>query len=360
MHINNKHYRTIWYDEKSESVKIIDQTRLPFELKIVTLRNLYDVIQAINSMKVRGAPLIGATAAFGVYLAYRDLKNKNKIYEDVQLIKNTRPTAVNLFWAIDKMMSIVECNLGNNKLEKKLLEEAKNICENDIKQCKEIGINGLRVIEEIFYKKNNKVNILTHCNAGWLATIDWGTATSPIYQAKKKNIDIHVWVDETRPRNQGAALTSYELNNEEVDNTIIADNTAGLLMQRGQIDICIVGADRVTNTGHVANKIGTFLKAIAAKEFNIPFYVAIPTNTIDWETKNFQQVIIEERSGHELSRISGLDSNNKIRTVDIYPTASKVYNPAFDLTPNSLVESFITNKGIIKATEKGLAKLKDE
>ena len=207
--------------------------------------------------------------------------------------------------------------------------------------------------------KKGLVNILTHCNAGWLATIDWGTATAPIYFAKKNNLNVHVWVDETRPRNQGAYLTSYELNNEGVKNTIITDNTAGLLMQRGQIDLCIVGADRVTKTGYVANKIGTFIKAVLAKEFNVPFYVAIPTNTIDWNTEKYEDIIIEERSDSELSYITGIDDRNEISRVKIYPNDSNVYNPAFDITPNKFVESFITEKGIVRASE-GLESLKDE
>ena len=360
MLINNKTYRTIWYDNISESVKIIDQTKLPFKLEVISLKKLDDVIRAINEMKVRGAPLIGATAAYGVYLAFKELKNKSKIMEAASKIKATRPTAINLFWAVNKMLSKIDDNLNTNEIEKVLFTEAEEICENDIEQCKKIGINGLEIIKKIYKDKKEKVNILTHCNAGWLATIDWGTATAPIYFAKKNNLNVHVWVDETRPRNQGASLTSYELNNEGVKNTIITDNTAGLLMQRGLIDLCIVGADRVTNEGHVANKIGTFMKAVMAKEFDIPFYVAIPTTTIDWKTKNYKDIIIEERADTELSQITGLDEENKIRTIKIYPNDSKVYNPAFDITPNKFISSFITDKGIINANYNEIARLKDE
>ncbi len=360
MLINNKTYRTIWYDKVSEKVKIIDQTKLPFDLQIESIENLNDVIKAIKEMKVRGAPLIGATAAYGIYLAYRQLKNKSEIYEAASKIKNTRPTAINLFWAVDKMISKIDITISENEIEKKLLAEAEEICENDIEKCKKIGRNGLSLIKKLQRNKKGKINILTHCNAGWLATIDWGTATAPIYLAKKNNIDLHIWVDETRPRNQGSSLTSYELNHQGIENTIITDNTAGLLMQRGQIDLCLVGADRVTSSGHVANKIGTFLKAVMAKEFDIPFYVAIPTNTIDWHTKNYEDIIIEERDEDELKKVKGIDANNQIKTVNIYPEKCNVYNPAFDITPNKYIKSLITDKGIINPEEVDILKLKDE
>ena len=359
MLINKKNYRTIWYNKEKDNVQIIDQNKLPFELEITSLSNLNDVLLAIKEMKVRGAPLIGATAAYGVYLAFKEYNCQKTINEAVKKIKNTRPTAVNLFWAVDRMMSKIDFNYPKNKIEESLLKEANNICEEDINKCKKIGEFGLEIIKNI-KKCKNKINILTHCNAGWLATIDWGTATAPIYYARNNNIDLHVWVDETRPRNQGSSLTSYELNNEGIENTIITDNSAGLLMQKGEIDLCIVGADRVTSTGHVANKIGTFLKAVIAKEFNIPFYVAIPTNTIDWKIKQYEDIIIEERDGKELRKIKGLDENNILRLVDIYPKNSKVYNPAFDITPNKFVKAFITNKGIIKASADEIIKIKND
>ncbi|MAI02431.1 MAG: S-methyl-5-thioribose-1-phosphate isomerase [Rickettsiales bacterium] len=359
MLIDNKKFETIWYDDKLECVQIIDQTKLPFELIITKLNNLEDVIIAIKEMKVRGAPLIGATAAFGVYLAFRELKNKDQMLLAIEKIKQTRPTAVNLFWAVERMVSKIDFSYANKEIEYILLKEALKICEEDKDCCKKIGENGLEIIKNISNEKK-KLNILTHCNAGWLATIDWGTATAPIYYARDNNIDLHVWVDETRPRNQGASLTSYELNNEGIDNTIITDNTAGILMQRGQIDLCLVGADRVTYTGHVANKIGTFLKAVVAKEFNIPFFVAIPYSTIDWKTKNYQDIIIEERSASELRNIRGYDKDNKIKSIDIYPKESKVYNPAFDITPNKFVEALITDRGVIEAEEENIKKIKDE
>ncbi len=348
MLINKKKYRTIWYDIAESVVKIIDQTKLPFDLEIICLKNLEDVLIAIKDMKVRGAPLIGATAAYGIYIAFRE-DNKN-IDKAAKKIKETRPTAVNLFWAVERMMSKIDYNLSTNEVENILLREANAICEEDIESCKKIGNFGLKLIKKI-YEKKKKVNILTHCNAGWLATIDWGTATAPIYYARDNNINIHVWIDETRPRNQGASLTSYELNHEGIENTIITDNTAGLLMQRGEIDLCIVGADRVTVTGHVANKIGTFLKALAAKEFSIPFYVTIPISTIDWNTRKYENIIIEERQDSELKYVKGLDKNNELKVVNIYPKESKVYNPAFDITPNSFINALITDKGIIKAEE---------
>lgn len=359
MLINNKNYRTIWYDKKKDNVKIIDQTKLPFKFQIISLNNLNDVLIAIKDMKVRGAPLIGATAAFGFYLALKEDNSLKNIKEISYKIKKTRPTAVNLFWAVERMISKVNLNNTVSSNKEKLLQEAILICEEDIERSKEIGKNGFGLINKIAEKKN-KVNILTHCNAGWLATVDWGTATAPIYYARDNKVNLHVWVDETRPRNQGASLTSYELNNEKIANTIITDNTAGLLMQRGQIDLCIVGADRVTAKGDVANKIGTFLKAVIAKEFNIPFFVAIPTNTIDWKTTDYKKVVIEERSHEELSEITGVDSKNKIRKVNIYPKGSNIYNPAFDITPLKFIDGFITEKGIIEAKEENIKKLKNE
>ena len=237
------------------------------------------------------------------------------------------------------------------------LNEAKEICDEDEKFCENIGINGLKIIEEIYNKKKDTVNILTHCNAGWLATINWGTATSPIYHAHKKGIPVHVWVDETRPRNQGANLTSYELNEEEIPNTIIADNTGGILMQRGEVDMCIVGTDRTLSNGDVCNKIGTYLKALAAHDNNVPFYVALPSSTIDWDIKDAKDIPIEERNSEELSHVEGIDENNQIKKVLIYPNKSKAINLAFDVTPAKYVTGLITEKGISEASSEGLKKL---
>jgi methylthioribose-1-phosphate isomerase len=269
---------------------------------------------------------------------------------------NSRPTAINLKWAVDRMMKKLS-GINSDRSLNIALNEAKEICEEDVKFCENIGLNGLKIIEEIYNKKKDTVNILTHCNAGWLATIDWGTATSPIYHAHKKGIKVHVWVDETRPRNQGANLTSYELNEEEIPNTIIADNTGGILMQRGDVDMCIVGTDRTIATGDVANKIGTYLKALAAHDNNVPFYVALPSSTIDWETTDLKNIPIEERNSEELSHVEGLDENNNVKKVLIYPKRSKAMNIAFDVTPAKYVTGLITEKGVCEASEKGLKEL---
>jgi methylthioribose-1-phosphate isomerase len=237
------------------------------------------------------------------------------------------------------------------------LNEAKEICNEDVKFCKNIGLNGLKIIEKIYNKKNDTINILTHCNAGWLATINWGTATSPIYHAHKKGIPIHVWVDETRPRNQGAKLTSYELNEEQIPNTIITDNTGGILMQRGEVDVCIVGTDRTLSTGDVCNKIGTYLKALAAHDNNVPFYVALPSSTIDWDIKDFKEIPIEERNSEELSHAEGMDEEGNVKKVLIYPKKSKAKNLAFDITPAKYVTGLITEKGICEASTQGLKNL---
>ena len=247
--------------------------------------------------------------------------------------------------------------VNSEKVLEIALTEAKKICEEDINFCRNIGLNGLNIIEKIYNKKKKPINILTHCNAGWLATINWGTATSPIYHAHKKGIPVHVWVDETRPRNQGANLTSYELNEEGIKNTIIADNTGGILMSRGEVDMCIVGTDRTLANGDVCNKVGTYLKALAAKDNNVPFYVALPSSTIDWETKNSKEIPIEERNSDELSEIEGVDKNGKIIKVRIYPQKSKSMNLAFDVTPAKYVTGLITEKGICEASENSLKKL---
>jgi len=289
MHINGKAFRTIWFDKKDQAVKIINQTKLPHQFEIKNLKTVKDVINAIKTMEVRGAPLIGATAAYGIVLAIMENNDPEFIKTSCENLIKSRPTAINLKWAVNRMLKKLSA-ANHNEVLKIALEEAKSICLEDIKFCENIGLNGLKIIEEIYNKKKDTVNILTHCNAGWLATIDWGTATSPIYHAHKKGIPVHVWVDETRPRNQGANLTSYELNEEEVPNTIIADNTGGILMQRGEVDMCIVGTDRTLSTGDVANKIGTYLKALAAKDNNVPFYVALPSSTIDWKIEDFKDI----------------------------------------------------------------------
>jgi len=356
MKIDGKEYRTIWFDEQNQVVKIINQTKLPHQFTIKDLKTVNDAINAIKVMEVRGAPLIGGTAAYGIFLAVMENNNPNFIKQSAELLIQSRPTAINLKWAVDRMMRKL-LKVNSNETLKIALDEAKAICEEDVEFCANIGLNGLKIIEKIYNKKKSKVNILTHCNAGWLATINWGTATSPIYHAHKKGIPVHVWVDETRPRNQGANLTSYELNEEEVPNTIIADNTGGILMQRGDVDMCIVGTDRTLSTGDVCNKIGTYLKALAAHDNNIPFYVALPSSTIDWDIKDFKDIPIEERNSEELSHLEGLDENGNVKKVLIYPKKSKSMNLAFDVTPAKYVTGFITEKGVCEASEDGLKSL---
>ena len=320
MKINNKPYRTIWFENKK--VKIIDQTKLPHQFAIKDLKTVKDVINAIKTMEVRGAPLIGATAAYGLVLSIIEKNDQYFLKKSSEELIESRPTAINLKWAVERMMNKLS-GVNEKDILKIALNEASAIIEEDVKFCENIGLNGLKIIEEIFLKKKDTVNILTHCNAGWLATIDWGTATSPIYHANKKGIKVHIWVDETRPRNQGANLTSYELNEEGISNTIITDNAGGILMQRGEVDMCIVGTDRTLSNGDVCNKIGTYLKALAAKDNNIPFYVALPSSTIDWSIKDHTQIPIEERNSDELSHIEGVDKKNKITKVRIYPQKSK-------------------------------------
>ena len=354
MKIENKEYRTIWFE--NNVVKIIDQTKLPHQFIIKDLKTVKEAISAIKTMEVRGAPLIGATAAYGIALAVKENNDPDFIKKSSDNLIQSRPTAINLKWAVDRMIKKLS-GINRDEILDIALKEAKEICDEDEKFCKNIGLNGLKIIEEIYKKKKDTVNILTHCNAGWLATINWGTATSPIYHAHKKGIPVHVWVDETRPRNQGANLTSYELNEEEISNTIIADNTGGILMQRGEVDMCLVGTDRTLSTGDVCNKIGTYLKALAAHDNNIPFYVALPSSTIDWDIKNFKDIPIEKRNPEELSYIEGLDKNNELKKVLIYPKKSKALNLAFDVTPAKYVTGLITEKGICEASSDALKKM---
>ena len=351
MHIGGKEFRTIWFEDKV--IKIIDQTRLPHQFIIKNLKTVKDSINAIKTMEVRGAPLIGATAAYGLVLAIIENNDQLFLKKSSEDLIQSRPTAINLKWAVDRMMKKIS-GVNSKKLLQVATDEAKVICEEDINFCKNIGLNGLKIIEEISKKKKDTVNILTHCNAGWLATINWGTATSPIYHAHQKGVKVHVWVDETRPRNQGASLTSYELNEEGVNNTVITDNAGGLLMQRGEIDMCIVGTDRTLSNGDVCNKIGTYLKALAAKDNNVPFYVALPSSTIDWNIKDHKKIPIEKRNSDELSYVEGVDKDDKVTKVRIYPKKSKAMNLAFDITPAKYVTKLITEKGICEASEKGL------
>ena len=351
MKIEGKSYKTIWLE--NNIIKIIDQTKLPHQFVIKDLKTVKDAINAIKKMEVRGAPLIGATAAYGLVLSLIEQNDLTFLKKSSEELIASRPTAINLKWAVDRMMKKL-FGVNNNDILKIALDEAKTITEEDVKFCKNIGSNGLKIIEDIANKKKDTVNILTHCNAGWLATIDWGTATSPIYHAHQQGIKVHVWVDETRPRNQGANLTSYELNEEGISNTVITDNAGGILMQRGLVDMCIVGTDRTLSNGDVCNKIGTYLKALSAKDNNVPFYVALPSSTIDWSIKDHRKIPIEERDSEELSHVEGVDENNEIKKVRIYPQKSKSLNLAFDVTPAKLVTGLITERGVCKASEKGL------
>ena len=352
MKIDGKEYRTIWFE--NNIVKIIDQTKLPHQFVIKDLKTVKDAINAIKVMEVRGAPLIGATAAYGLVLAIIENNDQSFLKKSATELINSRPTAINLKWAVDRMMNKIS-GLNSNKILDIAINEAHDICEEDIKFCKNIGLNGLQIIEKIYNKKKDTVNILTHCNAGWLATINWGTATSPIYHAHKKGIPVHVWADETRPRNQGANLTSYELNEEGIKNTIIADNTGGILMQRGQVDMCIVGTDRTLSNGDVCNKVGTYLKALAAKDNDVPFYVALPTSTIDRNLKKGSDIPIEIRDGKELSDLV-FEKSNKLLTGRIYKNQTSTFNPAFDVTPSKFITALITENGICKANYPSIKK----
>jgi len=341
-----------------DHLEMIDQRILPADFQYISYNSAITVANGIRSMVVRGAPAIGCAAAYGVALEALNLQDASVdefskgMEQAFKILLQSRPTAINLFWAIDRMRSKMNENISltPKEIANTLLSEAHEILSEDIEINRKMGSFGAELLPD-------GARVLTHCNAGWLATIDWGTATSPIYHAHKKGIKVHVWVDETRPRNQGASLTSYELNEEGVPNTIIADNTGGILMQRGEVDMCIVGTDRTIATGDVANKIGTYLKALAAKDNNVPFYVALPSSTIDWETKDFKDIPIEERNSEELSYVEGLDKNNEIKKILIYPKKSKTMNLAFDVTPAKYVTGLITEKGVCEASSEGLKEL---
>jgi len=357
MLISGNPYRTIWTSEDRKSAQIIDQTRLPFSIEIVKLDTLSKAALAIETMQVRGAPCIGATAAYGMFLGIQEDPSDIGLRRAYARLMKTRPTAVNLRWAVDKMINSINLLAIENRCHA-ALEMAEMICNEDVDISKNIGQYGLSIIEEIANRKNGPVNILTHCNAGWLATVDLGTATAPIYTAHDKGIDLHIWVDETRPRNQGASLTAFELGAHGVPHTVIVDNVGGHLMQNGEVDICITGTDRTTRCGDVANKIGTYLKALAAYDNQVPFYVALPSTTIDWEISDgIKEIPIEERSGDEVRFMKGRLSNGLVDTVDLIPPESPVANYAFDVTPSRLITGFITERGLCEASEEGLLSL---
>ena len=363
MKVNNENYRTIWQSKNNkEIVKIIDQRYLPHKFIIREITSYIEAIQMIKEMAVRGAPLIGGMTAWGIFLSGLEAKSSNQNKEFIinacnEFLK-ARPTAVNLSWAVDRMTSAIEEITDIEIIIKVLETEAENICDEDVENCIRIGNHGLKIIETIADNKAEKtVNILTHCNAGWLATIDRGTATAPIYAARDAGIDTHVWVDETRPRNQGSNLTAWELLEEGIKHTVIVDNAGGHLMQHGKVDICIVGSDRTTRSGDVGNKIGTYLKALAAYDNHVPFYVALPGSTIDWKiTNGLEDIPIEVRDSKEVEYISGL-LENQIRSVRVMPLDSPSMNFAFDVTPSKYITGLITPRGVCKANEADILKL---
>ncbi len=361
MNINGKAYRTIWLGADGWSVEIIDQTRLPHELVCATLRTLEDAGRAIKTMQVRGAPLIGAMAAYGICLALRADASDDALERAIEHLAAQRPTAVNLRWALEEMRKAVR-NLPREVRVAAAYARAAEISEEDIETNRKIGVNGVALIEAAARKKRpgGPVNILTHCNAGWLACVDRGTATAPIYEAHERGIALHVWVDETRPRNQGAALTAFELGGHGVPHTIIVDNAGGHLMQRGLVDLAIVGADRVARNGDAANKIGTYLKALAAHDTGVPFYVAIPHSTIDWTLDDGLAIPIEERSAEEVLVMTGRTSDGRVIPVEIAAPGSPARNYAFDVTPARLITGLITERGVCAASREGLMSLYPE
>lgn len=365
MKVAEKHFRTIWPDPRCRFVEIIDQTKLPFSFEIVRIDSVDKMVHAIKSMQVRGAPLIGAAAAYGLALATLEDNSETHALLSAEKLKNSRPTAVNLAWAVNRMLTVLQNTSRQRNLA--LWREAANIAEEDVAQNQAIGQHGLALIINLYQhqlRKNKPFNILTHCNAGWLATVDFGTALSPIYAAHDAGLNIHVWVDETRPRNQGAFLTAWELAQHGVPHTVITDNAGGHLMQQGLVDMVLVGADRVTANGDVCNKIGTYLKALAAFDNNIPFYAAVPSPTIDWAISDYKQIEIEQRDADEVAIIHGLGqglaADGSLQSVRVIPLESTAANPAFDITPARLVTGIITEQGIFAPNALQKMKRNDE
>jgi len=359
--VQGKAYRSIWLAEDGEGVEIIDQTLLPFQFEVVRLDTLEQAMEAISRMLVRGAPLIGATAAYGICLGLRESLSAQSLQEMGTRLIACRPTAINLRWAVERMLNLL-LPLPEEKRLQAAYAEAGRICEEDVATNEAIGTHGAELIAEVYAKNGGKpVNVLTHCNAGWLATVDWGTALAPIFKAAEKGIPVHVWVDETRPRNQGASLTAWELVAAGIPHHLIVDNAGGHLMQHGQVDLCIVGTDRTTASGDVCNKIGTYLKALAAADNKVPFYVALPGSTVDWTVNDgVAEIPIEERGQEEVLQLMGVDGSGSVQRFSIAPPKTPAVNPAFDVTPARLVTGLITERGICAASREGLLGLYPE
>lgn len=354
MKINGRHYRSLWEENTDGKIviKAIDQRLLPFQFEIATLENYIELIDAIKTMLVRGAPLIGIAGAYAVVLALQELQSKKRTLEEIKEIaieiSSARPTAINLTWAVDRVLSKLDFSSTLQENFHRALAATRKIYSDELASCEKISSYGYELLLELFKNKRRPINILTHCNAGWLATVDWGTALSPIYRAWMEGLPLHVWVDETRPRNQGSFLTSFELLGEGIPHTVIVDNAGGLLMQMGKVDAVIVGADRVTSNGDVCNKIGTYLKALAAREHNIQFWVAFPTSTIDLSLDDFAQIPIELRSSDEINFIEGLAIDGNRIKVRITPQDAKSLNYAFDITPAKFISAYITELGVFE------------
>ena len=356
MKVDGRPYRSIWLDQDGRTIVVIDQTRLPHSFGTRRLNTVEDAADAIRTMVVRGAPLIGATAAYGLALALVDDPGDANLESAITLLAGTRPTAVNLRWALEDLgRRLRPLNAEDRAVA--AYRRASDNCDEDVAINRAIGENGLALVEQAARGKNGPVNVLTHCNAGWLATVDWGTALAPLYMAHDKGIPVHVWVDETRPRNQGAALTAWELARHGVPHTVIVDNAGGHLMQRGMVDLCITGTDRTTARGDVCNKIGTYLKALAASDNDVPFYVALPHPTIDWSLADGADIPIEQRDEDEVLTITGRDEAGQETKVALTPAGSCAANYAFDVTPARLVTALITDRGVCDASEEGLQTL---
>jgi methylthioribose-1-phosphate isomerase len=359
VNIGGKHYRTIWLAEDGETVAIIDQTKLPFAFEVVQLTSMVEAATAISDMLVRGAPLIGATAAYGFALAMRADPSNENINAAYDHLYAARPTAVNLRWAVDKMKALLS-PLPENEREAAAYKCAAEVCDEDVKMCESMGNHGLELIRELATDKRpgEQVNILTHCNAGWLATVDWGTAIAPIYKAFEAGIDVHVWVDETRPRNQGASLTSFELAEHGIPHTLIVDNAGGHLMQQGMVDMIFVGTDRTTGSGDVCNKVGTYLKALAAYDNEVPFYVCAPSPSIDWAMNDgLTEIPIELRGAEEVTKLTGVTEAGRIETISIIGSNTPARNDAFDVTPREYITGLVTERGVAEASRESLVEL---